>query len=106
MTKNNFLATIIFAVVLLLLFFSCKEDSTIGLEFIPEGDRIDVQVDTTRFIVRTLKNDSVVISNVSKFLLGSYTDPDFGQTGASFAAQFLPLSRNGFSIFQVNLHTV
>ncbi len=75
--------------VLVVVFSSCKKDfSTLGLDLQPGSDKINGNsIDTVTLKAYTLKEDSLSTDERSISLLGSYTDPVFGRTDASFLTQ-------------------
>ncbi len=90
-----------FFLILGISFFSCNDDPGImGLDIIPASDEIIVYFDTSTVIhsntvsVDSIRSDEdVYTGNKSYNLLGSYMDPVFGASNASFASQ-LRLSKN------------
>lgn len=79
----------IFALVILLFIQSCKKDlSSLGLNLQPESDKISGNTfDTVSVKAYTITEDSLSTDERSVSLLGSYTDPVFGTTDASFLTQ-------------------
>jgi len=77
------------------LLVSCDDPKLVGLEVLPPDQQINViYSDTTTITSKTVVEDSIPTDeNISANLLGSYTDPVFGRTDASFYAQ-LGLSFN------------
>ncbi|MBP7849615.1 MAG: DUF4270 domain-containing protein [Lentimicrobiaceae bacterium] len=77
--------------VLLAMATSCKKDPLeVGLEVQPVEDRFNFKFsDTTTVIPYSLANDSVRTDETSLNMAGSYADPVFGLTNASFYTQFL-----------------
>ncbi len=81
-----------FGVLLLSLSFillpSCKDPEELGLEVLPNADQVFVlNTDTTTLATQTIVEDSLLSSGVSYQLLGSYSDPVFGRSDASFYSQ-------------------
>lgn len=74
---------------LAITFISCQKDfGDLGSKVQPESDKIIINyTDTTICKAYTLTDDSVIISNQSVNLLGSYFDPIFGTSTASFLTQ-------------------
>ena len=67
---------------------SCKDPDKLGLEVQPSSDQLSViHTDTTHVVTRTVREDTLRSSNVSLQLLGSYNDPIFGRSDASFYTQ-------------------
>jgi hypothetical protein len=64
---------------------------------IPAGDTVKT-ISTDTFTVKSYTYDDGIywISGVNRLLVGSYLDPIFGQTSASFALQFIPSSLDSF----------
>ncbi len=78
-------------------FFSCNKSSDAGLDIVPEDYLIKTSaVDTFRVVARTYKIDSLLTSNISDGLLGSYIDPIFGDFKASFVMEISPLTVPSF----------
>jgi hypothetical protein len=77
-------ATFVFA-----LFFSCKKKQTsIGSSSIDQNEILNSsQVDTFSLTTFTELEDSVITSSPPSAMLGSYNDPKFGTTNASFFTQ-------------------
>lgn len=110
--------SILFVVLFFILgFISCNkdDDSLIGMNIIPGGDRISLFCDTLSVNFYTVKEDNVEVTDKSLSPLGSYIDPVFGFSKASFATQFkLPVSNVDFSkvenvnslILNLRLHSV
>jgi len=77
--------------VILLIFtftvinFSCKKNSSFGLNVQPEGDILQAnQTDTTTIISYSIKEDSLKVDELDGVnLLGSYNDPYFGSVKTS-----------------------
>ncbi len=83
------------SVFLALAFIGCVKDfGDFGNKVQPESEKFIVAYnDTTSLIVHTVTDDSVIVNNHPVNLLGSYYDPVFGISTASFATQFV-LSKN------------
>lgn len=79
-----------------IIFFSCrKELSTLGLNLQPDSDKINgFTVDTSTIEAYTKKEDSLSTDERTYALLGSYTDPVFGRSDASFMTQIRLSSSN------------
>lgn len=77
---------------------SCnKEPDLIGLDLLPEGDRLNMSfTDTSSIIAYSVKEDSLRTENLASNLLGYLNDPIFGPVKASFYTQFR-LPTNNFS---------
>jgi len=82
-------------------FISCSEPGTIGVEVLPDSDQPGVYFDTTIVVeATTIREDSLRSDEgVAGFnLAGSYTDPVFGKSNASFFAQIrLPNNNASFT---------
>ncbi|MFH2094095.1 MAG: DUF4270 family protein [Bacteroidota bacterium] len=100
MLKQTRNCAAIFALLFFTVFVGCRKDpSDIGLDLIPESERMNVVFcDTSAVIAYTVSEDSLNTNNNSASLVGSYNDPVFGRTYASFLAH-LRLSSNN-----VNFH--
>ncbi len=72
-----------------IVFFSCKKElSTLGLDLQPGSDKINgFSLDTVTLKAFTKREDSLSTDERTFALLGSYTDPVFGRTDASFLTQ-------------------
>lgn len=73
------------------LILSCKKDPyQVGLDLLPSSDTLYVdQFDTATIIAYSEIEDSVRTDEMTSLLLGSFIDPVFGKTTASFYSQFL-----------------
>ncbi len=97
MNKNIFLGTAVALILVSAFFFGCKENSQAGIGIVPKdvliqfesSDTIDIEAYTNRV-------NSIVTSNTSSVLLGSYDDPIFGKVQAGFVIQIQPGSSSGF----------
>ena len=71
------------------IFFSaCKDPDELGLEVQPKSDQFAViKTDSVSLITWTAREDSLYSKGVIYQLLGSYTDPVFGRSDASFYTQ-------------------
>jgi hypothetical protein len=83
---RGILALIILSAVFL---FSCnKEPDLIGLDLLPEGDRLGANfMDTTTIVAYSVYEDSVLTSGMTYGVIGSIYDPVFGKTTASLYSQ-------------------
>ncbi len=81
---------ILFLVIVLIVTIGCKkEPDKVGAEIIPASGKLDVEFcDTISIVAYSSVMDSVRTDETSKSLLGSYKDPVFGKTIASFNTQF------------------
>jgi hypothetical protein len=80
-------------------FNACSPDSGIGNNVLPENNTLTAKfVDTSTVQTSLVLEDTIPTSNnTSEYLLGSYTDPIFGTTKASFYTQLLfPYNVNPF----------
>ncbi len=79
-----------FAAVLSFTLFSCKEETDLGMELLPQSDLIEVKnlVEKNSISSYTYREDSVETDEATKSLLGSFDDPVFGKTTIDFATQF------------------
>lgn len=86
----------LFFLSLAVTLFSCKKDfSTLGLDLQPGSDKINgTTVDTATLKAYTVFEDSLSTDERTVSLLGSYTDPVFGRTDASFITQIRLSSSN------------
>lgn len=102
MKKNiSFYIIIISTIVLFFGFYSCnQEDSEIGLGIIPGSDKILLFTDTIDVDCFTVRDDNISTDERTLSPLGSYFDPIFGFSKASFVCQARISSNN------VNFDTV
>ncbi len=78
--------------MVLCFLMSCKEPGTAGLEVLPSNDLLHVIFsDTATVKGYTVDEDSLISTNNSSSLAGSYSDPVFGFSRAGFYAQMIPL---------------
>ncbi len=91
MNTNRILISTVLMLAISVLFFQCKkENEDIGVDLISKNDRINVvHTDTITVATYTDKIDKIQTDNVVRVLVGSYIDPIFGLTSASFATQML-----------------
>ncbi|NNF01940.1 MAG: DUF4270 family protein [Bacteroidia bacterium] len=72
-----------------LLTIACNKPDNIGLNILPKSDLIDVFViDSLTLVPYTVEVDSLIGSNTTVSMLGSYGDPVFGSVLAQHYAQF------------------
>jgi len=77
------------AIGLGLLITACNKPGIIGLDVQPKGDQFNVLYsDTSSLISYTVREDSLRSDEPIYNLLGSYNDPVFGYSAASFYTQF------------------
>ncbi|MBL7954098.1 MAG: DUF4270 domain-containing protein [Flavobacteriales bacterium] len=89
------------AVLCMALFQSCrKPEEDLGLELLP-GAPLGLVSDTTEVEAFTFADSAVQTSGLSRSLVGSYVDPDFGLLKASLVAQ-LRLTANSIGQGQDN----
>ncbi|HRG59631.1 MAG TPA: DUF4270 domain-containing protein [Bacteroidia bacterium] len=76
------------------LFISaCKESDTLGGNLLPNGDQSQFKTSSKfNLISFSVKEDSVKSDDLSLSLFGSYVDPVFGKSSASFLTQFVSSS--------------
>lgn len=94
--KQTFLVPLVFLAGLSLWLVSCDEnaDFPVGEDWI----NIDTKVyfiDSLTVNTSTFKFDSIIVSNPTRLLVGSYTDPVFGKTKSK---SYVQLSNYNFSI--------
>lgn len=85
--------------VAVLVIASCnKEPDLIGLDLLPEGDRLNMSfIDTSSIIAYSVREDSLITKNLSSNLLGYLNDPVFGPVKASFYTEYrLQATNNSF----------
>jgi len=94
--KQVIAVPLVFFATLFLFLVSCEEDTTL-----PVGeDWFDVStkvyfIDTLTVKATTFKFDSIIVSNASRLLVGSYSDPVFG---ISKSKSFIQLSNSVYSL--------
>lgn len=73
----------------LLALFACKkEDSNIGVGFLPNGGNIDSErVSISNIVCRTVAEDSLKTDSLNSNVIGAINDPIFGTTSASLIVQ-------------------
>uniref|UniRef100_UPI0040488FCA DUF4270 family protein n=1 Tax=Mariniflexile sp. TaxID=1979402 RepID=UPI0040488FCA len=77
--KQLITAPLVFFATILLFLVSCQEDTTlpVGEDWINVSTKV-YYIDTLTVKASTFKFDSIVVSNASRLLIGTYTDPVFG----------------------------
>ena len=93
-----------FTVIIVILFFSsCQnEESLIGSSFLNEGDYTLEKYMGDISVLSYSAIDENVSASSSKSVLGSYLDPVFGQTDASFSFQIkLPANNMSFNALSI-----
>jgi hypothetical protein len=90
--------SILFISSVLTLVISCNEPNDLGMELLPSDDLIEIRnhVETSSINSYTFTEDSVRTDESNNSLLGSFTDPVFGNTTIHFATQFRLLSSPNF----------
>ena len=79
----------LFAVITIVLSSCKKKEYQLGSDLIDQGSLLSgISTDTFDIITYTFSEDSIISDNASNVLLGSYSDPLFGQFDASFYTQF------------------
>ena len=80
----------------LFLTLGCKKpENDLGLDLLDPSDTLAViSTDTTALIAWSEKADSLTSTGLTKFVLGSYLDPIFGDVRAGFATQVLLSASN------------
>jgi hypothetical protein len=69
--------------------YNCSKDRKIGKDVIDPNSLLNgVTTDTFELVTYTIEDDSIISSNPSNTVLGSYVDPKFGKMDASFYTQF------------------
>lgn len=98
MIKKNLgsFRSILFLAISILIAIGCKkEPDKVGAEIIPPSGKLNVEYcDTVSMYAYSSVMDSVRTDETSKSLLGSYKDPIFGRTVASFNTQLRLSSTN------------
>ncbi|MCC6938013.1 MAG: DUF4270 family protein [Flavobacteriales bacterium] len=79
----------VWALAALLVVTGCrKPEEELGLDLLP-GDRLEVSVDTARIHAFTIADSSIRTNGLSRQLLGTYLDPQFGVVNAGIITQIL-----------------
>jgi hypothetical protein len=74
------------------VFLGCqKQGSQIGAEIMPAEDQLLISTKAGEIVSTTIPSVPVTTHMASQALIGSYLDPVFGLTNASFFSQFLPI---------------
>lgn len=93
MYKKQYMFYASFLVLFSAFFFGCNQDKfDAGIDLVPDSLRLNSSaIDTfsVKGYTYDYTNDSVLTSGASKVLVGSYTDPVFGEVRASFVTQLL-----------------
>ncbi len=98
--KNNYINHwLIFITLILIVLTGCEEQSSIGVEVLPDGDLISVRNTIQETRSYTFSEDSIRTDEASSSLLGSFTDSLFGNTTIDFATQYRLF---GFPDFRYN----
>lgn len=96
--KNASLYAISLFVIIALLSACKPEDSDIGADLIPGGDKLNLFTYETDLDAITVLEDSLPTfvkgTGLSAFQLGRYHDPVFGRNSAVFGAEFTPSVAN------------
>lgn len=95
MLKNRLLIAFSAAVVLLVMFSCNKEPDFVGLDLLPGGDRLGMDItDTLDILAHTISEDKLRTDALSINLLGHINDTTFGQVSASIYTQYRLESSN------------
>jgi hypothetical protein len=98
--KNKYKYQLIGLVALLVVAITgCEEQSSIGVEVLPDGDLVNIRNTIQQTRSYTFSEDSIRTDEARKSLLGSFTDSLFGNTTIDFATQFRLF---GFPDFRYN----
>lgn len=77
-----------FLLISILTIVSCKKEDDFGLNFIPESERLNVEIcDTFSITALTVDTGEFKTWNQALCLLGEYEDENFGKTTAGFVTQ-------------------
>lgn len=80
-------------IALSLILSACKESDTLGGNLLPNGDQSQfITGSNFNLVTFSVKEDSVKSDDLSLSLFGSYVDPVFGKSSASFLTQFVSSS--------------
>ena len=88
----------VYLLLLAVVCTSCSNDQeltslTVGEEFNDITTRV-LLIDTIQLRASTFKFDSIITSNTTRVLVGSYTDPVFGKTTSDSYLELLPSDGN------------
>jgi hypothetical protein len=88
--KLRFPILTVLTVLLALIFSGCNKTNELGMELLPSSDLIQVKNTVIKDDISayTFREDSVRTDESAQSLLGSITDPEFGNTTIDFATQF------------------
>jgi len=87
--KITFSVLISYFIIHSLILDGCKKDNTIlGFDKQLQGSELNVVSDSLTLETTTIKENPLLTDKVKLNLLGSYNDPVFGYTSASFYTQF------------------
>jgi hypothetical protein len=92
----------VFVFIILIHLAACKKDPiTLGISLLPPTDTLSIKtIDTVSIISYSVLQDSIRSDRTKTSILGSFIDPVFGKTTASFCTQ-VRLSSEGVS-FGIN----
>lgn len=86
-------APLLLVLAVSLFISACKESDTLGGNLLPNGDQSQFKTSSKfNLISFSVKEDSVKSDDLSLSLFGSYVDPVFGKSTASFLTQFVSSS--------------
>lgn len=92
---------LLLGLMVMVMLNACKEPDGIGLEVLPDGEKMPIAWDETFSIeARTVYYDSVQTSGLQSgtYLIGDFGDPIFGRVTSTFYGQFqLPTTNPEFS---------
>lgn len=94
--KQIIAVPLVFFATLFLFLVSCEEDTTlpVGEDWVNVSTKV-YSIDTFTVKASTFKFDSIIVSNASRLLIGSYADPVFG---ISKSKSFIQLSNSVYSL--------
>jgi len=104
MYKKQLMFFMSIAMLFSAFFFGCNEDKfDAGIDLVPDSLKIKTNAtDTFSVVAYTDTIGALQTENVSKILVGKYTDPILGEISASFVTQLIPSNINADSILKQN----
>src|SRR2546425_812261 len=86
----NFRFSLILILSFLIITGGCKKPEDLGLNVLPSSDPLGTPFsDTATILSVTTREDSLKSDELSRMVLGSYNEPEFGLSDASVFTQIL-----------------
>lgn len=90
MFRKQFMSFMSMAMIFTILLVACKKDeSDVGIDVLPDKYQLESSIESFDVNAYTIPVDSIRTDSSSYCLLGSYTDPVFGESKASFVTQLV-----------------